>query len=141
MERVIFDTVLLFSCFIAWLRGGSSEKAAAALLLSAAVLSWVVMDHGKANFSKPEWGLFVVDFALAIALITLSLRADRYWPMWLSALQIVSLLMHPAFGISQNRMAFAYAIASIFWSYPMMLILILGTIRHSQRNQKVGVIC
>jgi hypothetical protein len=133
MESVIFDIVLLLSCLVAWRRGGTPERAAAALLFSAAALSWLVLGDGKHRFSHAEWGLFGIDFVLAISLVTLALRADRYWPMWLSALQIVSVLMHPAFGLSQNKMAFAYAIASIFWSYPMMLILMVGSMRHYVR--------
>jgi hypothetical protein len=137
MESVIFDTMLLFSCFVAWLRGGTPERAAAALLFSAAALSWIVIGDGKRGFSHAEWGLFIVDFALALSLIGLALWADRYWPMWLSALQVVSVLMHPAFGLSQSKMAFAYAIASIFWSYPMLFILILGSIRHYKRSDNL----
>jgi hypothetical protein len=134
MERLAFDSLLLFSCIIAWFRGGDPEKKAATMLFSAATLSWLVVDHGATMFSQIEWRLFIVDFMLAVALLILAISADRYWPMWLTALQIVSLLMHPAFGLSQSKMAFAYAVAVIAWSYPMLIILIVGTIRHTRRS-------
>jgi hypothetical protein len=141
VDKMAFFSTLLATCFYAWNRGGKPERVAALLFITAAVVSTMLASNDSVLFSNIEWGLFFVDILLAAFLIWLALSADRYWPMWLSALQIVSVLMHPAFGFSQNKMAMAYAIASIFWSYPMMLILILGTIRHSQRNQKVGAVC
>jgi hypothetical protein len=134
MERLVFDIFLLVSCVIAWFRGGDPEKKAAIMLFLAALLSWIVVERGENMFSHVEWRLFLVDLALAIALLVLAISADRYWPMWLTAFQIVSLLMHPAFGLSQSKMAFAYAIAAIAWSYPMLMILIVGTIRHRRRE-------
>jgi hypothetical protein len=133
MEKVFFFSVLVFTCFYSWQRGGEPERIASVLLLTAGIISTFIAGNGSNLFVRIEWGLFFVDSVLAVLLVWLSLWADRYWPMWLSALQIVSVLMHPAFGLSQHKMAFAYAIASIFWSYPMMLILMVGSMRHYVR--------
>jgi hypothetical protein len=136
MEQIFFFSVLLLACLFSWQCGGGPERIAALLLTIAALVSTLIAGHGSSMFTKIEWGLFGVDSVLALLLVWLALSVDRYWPMWLSALQLVSVLMHPAFGLSQNKMAFAYAIASIFWSYPMLFILVIGSIRQYRRVRK-----
>lgn len=133
MEQLIFFVILGVSCLIAGLRGGPPERIAAFLLGLAAVLSTLLAGRNGAAFSHTEWELFGVDFALLVALVALALTADRYWPMWLSSLQFVSVWMHPAFGLTESKMAYAYAVANIIWSYPMLLILVLGALRHHNR--------
>jgi hypothetical protein len=133
MEQIVFFSLLLVACLTAWLQGGRPERIAAVLLATAAIMSTLVAGRGSSIFSQPEWGLFGIDSVLAVLLTGLALSVDRYWPMWLSALQIVSALMHPAFGFSQTKLAFAYAVASIIWSYPMLMILIFGALRHQRR--------
>jgi hypothetical protein len=133
MEQTIFFSVLALSCFVAWARGGAPERIGALLLATAAIVSTVIVGNRETMFSGIEWGLFATDTILLLALVVLALSVDRYWPMWLASLQMVSVWMHPAFGFSETKMAFAYAIASIFWSYPMQIVLVVGTIRHQKR--------
>lgn len=135
MERIAFDVCLAAACFIAWKRGGKPEQIAAALFVAAGFGSWIVVGESASIFSSTEWELFAIDFALFFALVALALTADRYWPMWLSSLQFVSVWMHPAFGLSESKMAYAYAVASIIWSYPMLLILVLGALRYHKRTR------
>jgi hypothetical protein len=139
MENIFFLIVLAVTTGVAWSRGGLPERAAAVMLATAAIVSGLIAGNAESKFSALEWGLFATDSALFFALLGLALWADRYWPMWLAALQFVSVWMHPAFGLSQHKMAFAYAIATIFWAYPMQMILVVGTLRHHRR--KVAAQC
>jgi urea transporter len=133
MEQVFFFSVHIFSCTVSWVRGGIPERVAAILLTVAAVISTLIVRNQETMFSDIEWGLFATDTILFLALVMLAIYSDRYWPMWLASLQLVSVWMHPAFNFSQNKMAFAYAIASIFWTYPMQFILVSGALRHHRR--------
>jgi hypothetical protein len=133
MEKLVFDAFLGISCLVAWLKGGQPERVAAVLFVFATLLSLAVVSSGGEMFGAIEWGLFFVDLCLFITLVALSLASDRYWPMWLASLQMVSVWMHPAFGMTESKMAYAYAVASIFWSYPMLIILVIGALRHDRR--------
>jgi hypothetical protein len=133
MEQLIFFSTLAISSVIAWHRGGAPERVAAVLFILAAFASTLIV-RGPHMFAEVEWGLFTVDFLLFAALVALALISDRYWPMWLASFQLVSVCMHPAFGLTTSKKAFAYAIASIIWSYPMLLILVLGAVRHQRRT-------
>lgn len=134
MDQFFFFTALALSFGTAWFRGGVPERLGALLLVTAAIFSTLIADSETYPFSKFEWGLFAIDTILFLTLLWLALLADRYWPMWLAALQLVSVWMHPAFAFSQSKMAFAYAAASIFWSYPMLIILAVGAVRHHKRT-------
>jgi hypothetical protein len=134
MQQFAFDLFLAGVCFIVWQRGGKPERIAAALFVIAGFGSWIFVGKGSSIFSSTEWGLFAIDFCLFLGLVALALSVDRYWPMWLASLQFVSVWMHPAFGVSETKMAYAYAVASIIWSYPMLLILALGSLRHHART-------
>ncbi len=136
MEQILFFGALFVSCLTAGILGGGPERIAAALLAIAGVISTLIAGSEASIFSQIEWGLFLVDSVLALFLVLLALATDRYWPMWLSALQIVSALMHPAFGLSVQKLPFAYAIATIIWSYPMMMILMIGTVRYRARESR-----
>jgi uncharacterized membrane protein len=138
MQQVIFFTALALSCLTAWFRGGTPERLGALLLATAAVVSTLVADSGSYPFAEFEWGLFAIDSILFLTLVWLALSADRYWPMWLAALQLVSVWVHPAFAFSQSKIAFAYAVTSIFWSYPMLMILAIGAVRHHKRTHFIG---
>lgn len=135
MEQIFFFVLLGASCLIAWLRGGTPERIACVFFAVASIISTLIVSDRGAMFSEIEMGLFATDTALFLSLVGLALTADRYWPMWLASLQMVSVFMHPAFGFSETKMAFAYAVASIFWSYPMMIILVVGAFRHHRRSQ------
>ncbi len=135
MEPFISLSFLVLTCVVAWRLGGPPERMATLLLATAAILSLFVASSGATLFTEIEWGLFAVDGILAAGLVWLALWADRYWPLWLASLQLVSLCMHPAYIMSQHKMAFAYAIACIVWSYPMLAILALGAWRHAARNR------
>jgi hypothetical protein len=138
MEQSIFFSLHTLSCVIAVKYGGVPERIAAALLATAAIVSTAIVGSQITMFSELELGLFIVDLVLFLTLLGLALSADRYWPMWLAALQLVSVWAHPAFAFSQSKMAYAYAVTSIFWTYPIQLILVIGAVRHHKRTQISG---
>jgi hypothetical protein len=139
MEKYIYYIFLIPSCLFAYKFGGVPEKKVSILfLISSFVTTFFVSNNN--DFHSIKWDLFGIDLSLAIFLIVISLSADRYWTMAISSLQIVSAAMHPAFALSESKMAFAYAIAMIFWSYPMIIILIIGAMRYQQRLFKFKII-
>lgn len=125
MLLAVFGLVVLLSaCLLAWRFGGADEKLAAVGFVAATLLS---RSLDNSDFSHTQIGVFGVDILLLVGLLMLALRSDRFWPLWACAFQLVGTTVHVASMTEQGNFAWAYAVALIFWSYPVMLALMAGT--------------
>lgn len=138
MVRFLFFNLLFTASFgYAVVRGGAPERITAFLLLIARLLTIFVRSPAPATFTHVEIGIFLVDLGLFAALYTLSLVTTRFWPIWMSGLQGVSVLAHCAILVPPVN-GFAYAIMVEFWAYPMLALLIVATRRHRLRLTRTG---
>lgn len=135
----IFYLVLALCAGYAFVRGGSPERVGAAIMVAASVLSSLLLSASTARFVSVELGIFFVDVATLVAFFALALRAERYWPLWVTALQIIAVGGHAVKLADPDTVRGAYAFLMAFWSYPMVLLLALGTWRHQQRLVRNGV--
>jgi hypothetical protein len=139
MLRQVFFNALLFGCwFYALLRGGGPEKAVATILVVGSLATGFVVSDMAHRFTTVEIGIFAVDIVALIALLTVALFAERYWPLWVVALHTVGIAAHAVRLIEPGIIRWAYAFAIAFWSYPMLLLIIVGTWRHQQRLARFG---
>jgi hypothetical protein len=132
MSAYVFFSLLCTSCFYAAGWGGAPERIAAALFAVAAVLS-ALSGANSLGYRSIEWGVLVIDLALLVALLALALCANRYWPLWVTSLQFVTIWSHLAFTTLDTQMPWAYAVASQIWSFPILIILLLAVRRHQHR--------
>jgi hypothetical protein len=135
---VIFYTALLAATVYAFRCGGGPEKVVAALLLTAAALTLIVQSSGRLRFSEVELGVFLVDCGLLAGLLAVAMRAERYWPLWMTALQAVAVAGHGAKALNPHVVAWAYAVLLAVWGYPMVALLAVATSRHQHRVRKFG---
>lgn len=89
-------------------------------------------------YMSVESGVFLVDVACAVAFVALALWANRYWPLWIAGLQLLGVSAHAVKLAYPDVIPRAYAFVTVFWSYPMLLLIVLGTFRHQQRLTKFG---
>lgn len=75
----------------------------------------------------------LVDLSVLAGFITVALRSKRFWPLWVAGLQLTTSLGHILKGIDQDLLPRAYGAALQFWSYPILLILAVGTFRTHRR--------
>ena len=135
MDAYLFDGLLLASCVFAGFYGGTPERMGAAMMVIASNLSfWLVSRQG--TFQDVEWGVFLVDCGLLVGLLALALYANRYWPMWVTSMQFVTVWSHLGFLSVASKLPWAYAVASTIWSFPMLIILAWGTVRHRRRMHR-----
>lgn len=131
--------VLLVLCWIyAQLKGGVPERIGATIMALGSSLTMVAISSRTARFGSVELGVVIVDLVALVALIILALRAERFWPLWLTALQIIAIAGHAVKAAEPGTIPKAYAFAMAFWSYPMLLLIALGTWRHQQRLARNG---
>lgn len=131
--------VLLVLCWIyALLKGGLPERIGATILAIGSTLTVAALSSLAIRFGTVEIGVFLVDVATLAAFLVLALRAERYWPLWLTALQIIGIGGHALKLAEPGAIREAYAFALAFWSYPMLALIALGTWRHQRRVARNG---
>jgi hypothetical protein len=130
---------LLSACAIyAFVAGGWPERiGAAAYAASVAATHLLLMTH-TGRWHSVEVGVFTVDVLVFLAFIILALRADRYWPIWVSALLGLGLLGHLARWAGPEVIPWAYAVILTVWSYPILVIIVIGTFSHRRRLARFG---
>ncbi|WP_182466785.1 hypothetical protein [Sphingomonas gilva] len=138
LRLYIFLGLQLAVSAYALVRGGAPERIVAVLMLVAYAVSMLVQSQFPVRFHGVELGIFMVDCAMLAALLAVALRAERFWPLWMTGLQAVAVAAHLAKMASPEVIPWAYAAMLAFWSYPMMALLAIGTWRHWRRMAAFG---
>ena len=133
-----FNLAQVVASAYAFARGGVPERLAGILLLVAAVTTRVFFLSSLEPYLNVEVGILAVDVLLLSALVGLALYADRFWPIWLAALQALGAGAHLVKAIEPSVVSMAYAILVAVWSYPMILVLAAATLRHRRRLRRTG---
>jgi hypothetical protein len=139
LKFVVFNALLLVCCGYAFLRGGAPERIGAGIYLFGTALTVAAAWESSNRFGSLEVGILVVDIAALAAFVVLALRANRFWPLWVAALQLLATAGHLAKLLEPNMIRWAYAFLLGAGSYPTLLLFALGTFRHQQRLKKFGV--
>lgn len=134
----LFISMQLATSAYALLRGGAPERIVGALMPAAYIGTVVFQSQFPVRFHGVELGIFIVDCAMLAALLAVALRAERFWPIWMTGLQAVAVAAHLAKMANPAVIPWAYAAMLSFWSYPMMAMLVIGTWRHRRRMAERG---
>jgi hypothetical protein len=137
MMPILFLTLLLGACLYATLRGGAPERIGAAILVLATLASAITLAASEDRYRGTEIATMWVDAAMTIAFLALALRAQRYWPMWISMVQLDLVAMHLVM-FSPETGSWSYWAVQAMWSYPQPILLAAGTWRHRQRLRHYG---
>jgi hypothetical protein len=138
MRQEMFFIFLLISCVYSSWKGAAPERIAAAILFVGAQLSLVVVHFHQRQFFNEEYGLLATDILIAIVLSILAFRSTRWWPVVLAGLQLDGVLVHLIHFVAPHTIPIAYLDATALWSYPMVMMLLLGTWRHQRRLKCLG---
>ena len=134
---ILYNALLIGACGYAALRGRSDERIAAGVCVAASFASLVL--RTRLRFSEVEIGILVVDLAVLGAFVAVALRSERFWPLWVSGLQLTSTVPHLLKLIDPGLMPFAYAAAETIWSYPILIAIVIGTWR-TRRKADAGLL-
>ena len=89
-----------------------------------------------------EAEIFAIDIVVLLAFIHLTLKSDRFWPMWVTAFQLLAVTIHTIVMVVPQITPWAFATGAVFWAYPMLLTLAIGSCEHiplaSGRKIKAG---
>lgn len=132
MVRLIIFNVLLFgACGYALLRGKTDARIVGAVCIIANFATFAVVS----SYAAVETGVLVIDLLTLLAFTAVALRSDRFWPLWVSGLQLTTSMGHLFKAVQSDLLPYAYAAALRFWSYPILIILAVGVWRSERRSQ------
>jgi hypothetical protein len=134
----IYYTILLACCAYVALRGAAPEKIGVSIIFVGSILSTAALSNPAVRFNSMEIGVFLVDVATSVALLILSLRAERLWPLWVTALQLIATAAHAVKLVEPGMIRAAYAIVMGLWTYLVLLIIVWGAWNHQRRLTRFG---
>ena len=133
MIRVIlFDMLLFGACGYALLRGKTDARIVAVVCIVANFASYAVVSR----YASVETGVLIIDILTFLAFTFVALKSDRFWPLWVSGLQLTTSIGHVLKAVQADLLPLAYAAALRFWSYPILIILAVGVWRSQRRARE-----
>jgi hypothetical protein len=133
-HQYLFRGLLIATCGYALWRGRRDERIVALICLVATVATHAALSPLSVRYARIESGLLLVDLAALASFIFIALRSPRYWPLWIAGFQLTSSMAHAMKAIDIHLMPQAYGTAVALWSYPILIILAVGTWRGRRRK-------
>lgn len=129
----IFLSLLILSCGYALWKGNRDARMVAIACCLATLATHYAIAPLRERYSSLEEGVLIVDGLTLLVFVLVALRSDRFWPLWVAGLQLTTAIGHMLKGVHLDLLPHAYGAALRFWSYPILLILVVGTFRNQRR--------
>jgi hypothetical protein len=137
IRPILYGILLWIVAIYAFRRGGADEKIVAIAFVAGSYLApLVVFTVSFTHFHSVEIPLAMVDIAFGVFLLGVALRSSRYWPLWLTAMQGLTILSHFA-PLVPHMIPWNSRNAVVIWSWPMLVTLGLA-VRRRHREQAAG---
>jgi hypothetical protein len=137
LRTIIFDLLMVAACGYAVWRGRVDARIVAIAFFVGNFATYAFRTKMGGGYSSLETGVFIVDIACLLAFTYAAMISDRFWPLWVSGLQLTTSFGHILKAIDTSLLPIAYAAALRFWGYPILIILAVGVWR-SQRRLRRG---
>lgn len=134
MAPTFFRILLAVVAAYVLLRGRRDEREAGLVLVLGVIATHLVISPLKTRFASVETHVFAVDLIVFMGFLWVALRSERFWPLWIAGLQLTAIMGHVLKAVDIHLFSKAYAAAMVFWSYPIVLILAIGTWRSHRRQ-------
>jgi hypothetical protein len=136
MSRLLIYHALLFAaCGYALLRGRTDARIVAVVFLVGDFATTLLRSHAASDYSSVETSTMMIDVFAFVGFTYAALISDRFWPLWISGLQLTTSMGHMLKAIDAHLLPLAYAAALRFWAYPILIILLVGTWRAQRRSK------
>jgi uncharacterized membrane protein len=105
---------------------------------------WITADvfyhlvFGPSGFDQVDPVHVVLDGGELVVIVWLALRANRMWPLWAAAAQLLCVSGHVAVLVSPQGMQRAYWALTQLPQYIQLIALVLGAVAHARRFERIG---
>lgn len=129
--------LLLLVAIYAWRRGGKPEKQIASVLVAmhAINLAHALLAGQWTDYSEVPGFRIALDIAGLGLIALVALRANRWWPLWVASLQLVTVMAHALRVIDTQLPQLVYIVMERWPFWAMIAITGLGTLLHSRRTR------
>lgn len=137
--RLLVLAIVLAGAAVAWWRGGQPERFAALL-----IVAWIAADgvyhvlFGASDFVSIDPVHVVLDSLELVGIVWLALRANRVWPLFAAAAQVMCVSGHIAVLVSNDGFNQAYWAITSLPQYIQLIALVAGAYAHARRYQVLG---
>lgn len=135
MAPNLFRILLALVSLYVLLWGKRDERLVTLILVLGVVATEFALPPVQERFRGVETNVMIVDLAVFGGFLWVALRSDRFWPLWVAGLQLTSILGHLMKAVETDLFSKAYAAALVFWFYPMLVVLAIGTWRNARRTR------
>jgi len=132
-NQLLYWVLLAVSAAYVFWGGGSPERLAMLAWAIASILSTVAVVSGLGSYERLQSGVLVVDLVLLAFLVWLSIRSDRYWPLWMTGFHLLGVMTHLAKAMAPGLHPWAYAVGQAIGGYLIIATMVIGTRRHRKR--------
>jgi hypothetical protein len=134
MNVYLYFVLLALVSGYALLKGGREERFVAAVCVAASVGTLAIFRPADVTYTDFQPRVAVIDLAVLAAFVGIALRTRRFWPLWVSGLQLTTTIGHVLKLLDPQLVPVVYGAALASWSYPILLILAVGTWRAQRVN-------
>lgn len=138
MRVTIYFLLLLSVTLYAYTRGGKDERLAITICLVASLISLAIMLPADVDYRTLQPLVALIDCIAFLSFVGIALRSDRFWPLWVSGLQLTSATGHLLKFIQPDLVSLAYSASLAFWSYAILILVAVGTWRSTRRAVTVA---
>ena len=137
--RIAIFYVLFVSCtlYALW-RGGAPERAVAGSYFAIWLLDGALNLVYPADFADMDPVHLAIDILIWLSFFAVAMRAKRFWPLCLVSLQTIALVAHSAKFMDVSIAPRAYLTMQIASSFPVLILLAIGTYCHQRRLKANG---
>ena len=136
---ILILSIVVIASAISYRRGGPPERLAAML-----IAGWVLTDalyhllFGPSGFDRVDPVHLVLDGGMLGAIVWLALRANRVWPLFAAAAQLMCFSSHIAVMVTPEGARRAYWAMSQLPQYIQLAALLAGAAAHARRERMIG---
>ncbi len=123
-------------CMYGIVLGGRDGRHAALLIILAVPATKWAQDTWR-DWGTTHFPVMVVDLLLLAGLLVLALRSRSFWPLWMTASQLLAVVTHVATFFTQGHSQRIYAGLEGVWAIPCLLSMVVG-ISLDRRSRSAG---
>lgn len=128
--RQILYGVLMWAVFLYAIRRGAwAERVAAGSTVAGAYLTVLAYSPLAVRFKHVETPVLLIDSALFLLLLFISIRTRKFWPLWLTAMQALTVFAHLA-PFVPHMLPWGYWRAGAVWGWLKLTVLAFVIHRH-----------
>lgn len=135
IRQLVFGALLWSVCLYVFVRGDKIERIVALGILLNVYLTFLLVSPFSTRYAHIETSVMLTDVVLTGLFLGIALQSDRFWPMWLTAMQAIGTLAHLAPYVP-HILPWTYGNATAIWMYPILIVLGVATHRHRLERQR-----